>query len=427
MDIAKQLPSLTELNITGNPFWLPGQHIRDLPNLSFISGIASYTLPYDNNQCFICHLHKKTGMRQRGNVDLVTVNLSCIKLVFYFEANFTAIWNPNFSVICKHIKFRQHYCKSLSFNRTASKISIEIIDFCFQAIQIWGLPNIPIGLVTMTLNFVVMATVVLTTSLFKKANMVLIASIALGDFLQGLWLVILTIVRYSMSSLEYLELKMPHLCYSLFALFLTAQSLSILASFIVTIERYLCIVYSTKPNIRITRRIAVVLLVFVWLFVFGLATTPAALQMTSGYGDYSCIHFYNGNYIYFSHYFSYTMAIPYIISYILYARIFYTVRRSSLNAGIQREGKLAKRIITVISSNLLFILSPVLAGQILALNDVTWRTKMICWNAVLLWFLGINSFFNPVLYAFRIEKFRRSLKRLMKKKRNEVGAAVSNN
>lgn len=397
--------------------------------MSLVSGIVSYALPDDNNHCFACHLRKHLAMNQGERHVRFTpdFNHHCIQPVFYFDQSFSDIWYPNFSISCEH-KFQPHHCKKLPSRSRASIFTVEIIDFCFQGIQTWGLPNIPIGFVAMVTNFVVMATVALTPSLFKKANMVLIANLGIGDFLQGLWLVIISIVRYSTSSLEYFNNKMPYLCYSLFALFLTSQSLTTAVSLIITIERYLCIVYSTKPNIRITRKIAVALLIAVWVFTIIVASTPVALKMISGYGDYSCINLHTGNNVFYLRSVSYVTIISYILSYILYARIFYTVRQSSLNAGIQREGKLARRIITVISTNLLLLFGPIIAGQILvALYDITWTAKSICWNAVLLWFLGINSIFNPVLYAFRIEKFRRSFKRLMKGRRNEVGIATSNN
>ncbi|XP_031550850.1 trace amine-associated receptor 5-like [Actinia tenebrosa] len=427
LDITKQLPSLTELNITGNPFWSPGQHIRDLPNISYISGIVTYALPYENKNCVLCELQKHADMKNRiSKVNLVTVDgLHCFELLIDFGANFSAVWHSNFSITCA---YRYDLCKSPPFTKPPSNISVEFIDGCFLGIRTWGLPNIPIGIATMMVNFVVMATVALTPSLFKKANMVLMASMGLGDFLQGLWLLILTIVRISMSSLEFFDKKMPYLCYSLFALLVTAQSLSAFVSFIVTIERYLCIVYSTKPNVRITRKIAIALLVLVGLLILGVNVTPVALQMTSPFTDYSCLNLHVPNKPFFLESIAYVSVISYVVSYILYARIFWTVRRSSLNVGIQREGKLAKRIITVITTNLLFLLGPMIAGQLLVtLYDLRWKTKIICWNAVLLWFLGINSFFNPLLYAFRFERFRRSLKLLMKGRPNEVGVVPSNN
>jgi phosphoglycerol transferase MdoB-like AlkP superfamily enzyme len=154
---------------------------------------------------------------------------------------------------------------------------------------------------------------------------------------------------------------------------------------------------------------------------------PVALRMKPPIYDYSCLNLNVGDGKFYVESLALVTITCYLISYVLYARIFYTVRKSSLNVGMQREGKLAKRIMVVISTNLFFLFVPMVAGQLLAMNiTISWVAKMTCWNAILLSLLGINSCLNPLLYAFRIERFRSALKRRLKCGQNAIEPGTSN-
>jgi hypothetical protein len=198
MNITKQLPSLTELNITGNPAWLPGQHIRNLPNITVIHGISSYTMTYINH-CIYCNLRKHADARQ--STDVLSITYVCFKIIVSFRNNFTAIWSSNFTTTCQVTESHIGICKQTRrINETSSHRSVDVTDLCFEELNKWALHNVPIGLVAMAINFVVMATIILSTSLKKNVDMLLIANLAIGDFLQGLYLVTLTATYRSMSS-----------------------------------------------------------------------------------------------------------------------------------------------------------------------------------------------------------------------------------
>jgi hypothetical protein len=218
---------------------------------------------------------------------------------------------------------------------------------------------------------------------------------------------------------------MSFYCDTLSVMFFVSGCLMVFAGFLVTVERYLCIVYSMKAGIRINLKIAKVLIISIWLFAFILGSLPLALQIKPFIFDYSCVssRFTDGTY--YLSFLGFVTIFVYLISYILYARIFYTVRKSSLNVGIQREGKLAKRIIIVISSNLFFLLVPNIAGQLLTIDNIkNWITKLVYWNAVVLSCFGINSCLNPFLYAFRSERSRSESKRPLKCRQMWLGLQI---
>jgi hypothetical protein len=103
------------------------------------------------------------------------------------------------------------------------------------------------------------------------------------------------------------------------------------------------------------------------------------------------------------------------------------VKRSSQNAGIKREGKIAKRIMLVILTNFFFGLFPIIAGQLSILDYVNiGLDKKGYWHILVFYFFVINPCLNPVLFAFRNEKFQSRIKRLLKIRQNVVGIAHNN-
>jgi hypothetical protein len=87
---------------------------------------------------------------------------------------------------------------------------------------------------------------------------VLVANIAVGDLLISFYMIIITTTRQSMSSDEFAHLYQPYFCRIVGLRFLIGQFSSPIISFIMTLERYLAVVYCMKPHIRITMRMCYV-------------------------------------------------------------------------------------------------------------------------------------------------------------------------
>jgi hypothetical protein len=152
---------------------------------------------------------------------------------------------------------------------------------------------------------------------------------AIGDFLLGLWLFILTVTRRSMTSSQFYELQMPIFCYSLYALLLTSQYISVFVSFLVTVERYVCIVYSMKPDLHMTLKTASLVMVGVWLVSVAAVALPLAVKLPRN--AYFCV---NAGTSVGTLFFDPRLPVAillYLICYVLYARIFFTVKKSSQN------------------------------------------------------------------------------------------------
>jgi hypothetical protein len=301
---------------------------------------------------------------------------------------------------------------------------------CWQEINRWSLFEIPIGLVAMVINFTVMITVISSARLRKNVAMFFITNMAMGDFLQGLFLVSLTATRRTMSASKFYELAISqsYVCSSLLTLFIISQCLSVLVGFLVVLERYLCIVYSMNPDIRISKSIAKLLMIGVWLLTLIAVSLPFVFKMKLTGDDYSCINVRTSDGDILINYLGMGGVAVYGLSYILYAHIFKTVKQSSQNVGIQREGKLAKRIMLVISTNLFFFLAPTMIIYLFVnYKTVSNRVHLyVVWNTVGCFSVGINSCLNPLIYAFRNDKFRNQLKKLLKCRRSVLVASANN-
>ncbi len=106
----------------------------------------------------------------------------------------------------------------------------------------------------------------------------------------------------------------------------------------------------------------------------------------------------------------------YLVTIPLYVHIYKVVKRSSQQMGVQRESTLAKRIAVLVGTNLVFFFLPILSLGIWALV-VQSSTGMLS-TAIEVWIpqycLIINSCLNPLVHAFRNDKFKNALKRNLK-------------
>lgn len=348
-----------------------------------------------------------------GNIEFTSIH-ACYRSELSFSGHFVAFRSFNFSITCQEVGRR--FCRNSGGSRNEyQNLSVKIFDTCLTGINKWAFPNILLGLVAMVLSGVTMTIIFSSKGLRKNVNMFFIANMTIGDFLLGTWLLIVSTVRCRLSSVEFYILKRSWFCTAVFLLFIASQCLSVLVVFLVTVERYLCIEYSTKPAPRITKVIAKRLMIGVFILVFLAGSLKFALHMKPG-SDYSCLNFgVPDGYRFYIDYIGVFGVLLYILCYCLYARLFYVVRKSTLNIGIRREGKAAKRILVVISTNVFFFLAPIIAGQLLHIFDLLNHTEsFVFWNAVSLFFLGVNSCLNPVFYAFWNRRFQNELKKQLK-------------
>lgn len=430
INITRQLQSLTELDVTSNPRWLTGRRITRLPRLALIKGVVSFKF-LSSLSCLRCSLVKDSS-RFQYDIDVKPVKISCFQYINFIPHNYSSIWGGNYSIFCQEAS-NANVCQQTNHTVTThSYYSANNLDVCWREIKKWTLPSIPIGLVAMVINCVVMVTVFCSKRFRNNVAMLFISQMATGDFLMGLFLVSLTASRRLVSRSEFFDLALSQnsLCGSLLAVFVMAQFLSIIVGFLVVLERYLCIVYSMNPLVRITKDVAYLLMIGVWFITISVCVLPLALKMKLTIGDYSCVNAQTSDGSYFVHYPAILAIAIYTLSHLLYARIFYTVKKSNQSLSIQRDGKLAKRIAMITFSNFLIYLFPMIVYLFSDFEGAEVgsapASRYILWNSLGYFYLGINSCLNPLFYALRNDRFQSELKRLLKYRRNVVGIAPVN-
>jgi hypothetical protein len=111
------------------------------------------------------------------------------------------------------------------------------------------------------------------------------------------YMIIITTTRQSMSSDEFIDLHQPYFCITVGLFFLIGQFSSPIMSFIMTLERYLAVVYCMEPHIRITMRMCYVAIVTVWGLSVSLAVSFMTSPQFSNRTDSMCLPLQNSDHI----------------------------------------------------------------------------------------------------------------------------------
>ena len=115
------------------------------------------------------------------------------------------------------------------------------------------------------LNMVVFFNILFTRSLRKNVSMVFLSNLALGDTLTCVFLVLIASIIVSYRYQDF-ENVLESLCPRVGFLWVLGQCTTSITSVALTVERYLCIVFSMNPGIRVTSRLAFMVVAVNWVF-----------------------------------------------------------------------------------------------------------------------------------------------------------------
>ena len=269
--------------------------------------------------------------------------------------------------------------------------------------------------VAMVLNLTVILVTLTTRVLRRNVTMFLTSNMALSDFMISLYTLILVTMRLRPYT-EFL-LIMDNLCNAIGFIWVTGQIVSIKTSIILSAERYLAVVYCMKPSVRVTRKIAVGLVALTWCLGVAVAVLPLA-KISVYNGNTYCIPIRPIKDIPHSYQLSVGLSLwgilLYIITIPMYVKIFLAVKKSSERAGIKRDGTLARRIGTLVLSNMVFFLFPIIIAFLWLTTNLrvtmSPQSRATLTSIVPTLLFSFNSLINPLLYAFRAEKFQKALK-----------------
>lgn len=274
--------------------------------------------------------------------------------------------------------------------------------------------------VAVILNIVVFVTILSTPSLRESVCLLLTANMAFSDLLISTYTLILVSAR-KMSYLAFLKI-MNDLCRVLGFMWLTGQIVTVLTSVLLTIERYMGVTNCMNPSLHIRQGTAVKLMLASWVLAFAIASLP-----------YFGIGAYNGNtfcvplkpsrdiphLFEMSVVFAAIAIVLYAATIPVYVKIYLYVRKSGEEAGVRREGTLAKNIALLVTSNMVFFVVPCVIAMLWLVTNLAHSmspvTKEILTGALPTLCFSVNSCVNPLLCAFRGEKFKNALKQKLGK------------
>lgn len=386
------LPSITILDLTGVTTWKPDKQVFRLPMLTQVVGFSL------TNYCTNCVFFLPTKSRTFK----ITHKIGrCHQLSYSLTDVITRIANlvngTAFQLRCE----KPWRCgKSESTGRF-----FKLENFCWKDILIMLKVQGILGIFGLIFNMVLILNILTSKSLRQNITLLFVCNMGISDFLLSVYAAFLT-VYLSNHSYHYLFYDSSKNNWKVGFIWMLGQTSTVITSFFLTLERYLVIVYSLNPSVRISFRMAYLMIAICWLIA--MFFTVFAFYYDFYSYTFLCIPIYLNHAYSKLHYFTIVVGSTgmgfYIISFFLYLHIYIVAKRTAQNAGVKRESQVAKRIAMVIFSNVFFFLFPIiLTAALMCLYPSSVTTKTV---VLTLLSLSLNSLLNPVIYAFRNDRFK---------------------
>lgn len=401
------LPSLSIIDATGISDWTPEKKLFKLRMFRQINGLSLST----HAQCRNCNLyrdmcHNETRMLPRKR----TVYRLCRAYHFTIRAEYLPLAqtlnNSHLDLSCYNECSKHFYTRTPVYHcwyivRMASKV--HGVFGCFAAV----------------LNLVAFANIITSKQLLKSVSMCFVCNMAFSDCLMGIYIV--AISTFQNSSLFQGFLVSEHareICSRIGFLWMLSNTGSVITTLLLTLERYLTIVYSLRPEIRIPRRMSFVCLCICWFFAAFLGIFALQNDFYSSRANAFCLPTglslspSNRGKLAFTLTNGILVLTFYLLSFTFYVHIYVAAKRTAQNAGVQRESKLAKKIALLVFTNMAFFFLPVLCIGIIFILEQQYYSIAV-WSLVNLspmLCVSINACCNPILHAFRHESFRKIVK-----------------
>ena len=281
-----------------------------------------------------------------------------------------------------------------------------------------------IGVVAMVFNLVVIATIFYSHFLIKnsKTSMFLTAQLAFGDLFLAVYSLAIANGHGIMTDSGLRQWRENH-CPYFRSLLILGQSIEALTSLLMTLERYLVIVYCMRPNLRLTSKLVCFLCACSYIFSALSCYIIEHFDRPIIRDNFMCVLVQNlstSKRILASQVLMLLFVALYLAVVGMYIHIYTFVRKSERSAGIQRETTLAKRISVIVFSNMLFYAVPNLSIVVFSAGNVKlFRDHPDINFLVRIWLpplcMVMNACLNPFLFAFRNEEFVKSLREVARK------------
>lgn len=264
-------------------------------------------------------------------------------------------------------------------------------------------------------NFVVLV-VFLCLARNYNVSRFLVTNLALADMSMGIYLLSLVIESVMTSKEYYLHVERFQFgtsCKVLGFLAMFSSELSLFSLMLITVERYLTIVYAMYPRYRLTMRTAVICMIMGWSVAVTVATLPIV-----GVGSYKkvaiCLPFdtKNGGDLYLFFVFGLN-GVGFLFICTLYAQIYRSVFRTKNSTPTRnQDSRVARRMALLVFTDFACFAPIAITGLSALLGHALIDVKQS--KYLLVFFFPLNGLLNPFLYAIITKSFRRDLAVLLK-------------
>lgn len=398
-NLSRELPTLETLYLETRSLFAIPEHVLRSPKLQTINGVTW------SNACENCTLvknetHENVTHLKRGTYDYYP-RTRCRGSRFVIDDVSRTIAGHGFLPICLLTNQR---CFS-------SQITIIPMHRCWESANNVLYVEYFFAPLILVLNFIIFSTTLTAKSLKNVPTMLLVSNLAVSDFFYGVYSLVITCLRHAMSYRNFVG-AMDQLCPFLGFLWCSVQVVAALSAFLLTADRYVAIIFSMRPDMKFSPKSCLISVTISWTLALLVASLPF-LRIGTYTSTTFCLPIQPAKGI--PHSFAYSASLVaigivlYIITIPMYLHIFLHVRRSGNQMGIKRDGRLARKISLLVVSNFMFFLLPVLIGLIWlftkAFDSVPLSTREILVGSFSIICLSVNSFINPLLYAFRDRRF----------------------
>ena len=266
----------------------------------------------------------------------------------------------------------------------------------------------------------------------NRVQSLLLTNLAVADLLMGVYLLAIAImdVRWRGEYFKHdIKWRSGLGCQIVGVLSMLSSEVSVLILSIITMDRFLCIVFPFKLK-RLTFKSASFVCLLVWIFGVVISVIPIA--------GFDYFYDYSGHFGFYSRSavclplqlsegrpvgWEYSVAIfvgfnftSFIFILVAYITMFWTVKRSSRavrSTNLNKESAMAKRLVFIVMTDFCCWM-PIIIISVLSLTGNFDDPNKIAYVWIAVFVLPLNSSLNPILYTFSTERVRRSLNRKRK-------------
>ena len=432
--------------MNGNDDWIPSQRLLKLPMLKKILGITW------SKHCSTCDLIKflknetrlgddETGDEEDSGDGFSGEDDEDMTCYVTLKDDFYHHKEVEYGVSARLV--RQGFSPQClcDYNSECYKydVTVPYLTQLYSIPRKLFLSQYALGGLIIVLNLIVLVVIFSSKLLRNNSSFILVGSVALSDLLIGVHGV--AIAKNNLFSDSY-DVKPraimdndTSICTYMGMIFTIGQVTAVINSLMLTLERYLVIVYFQRCRGKIEKRTLIALLSLVWITAIVFASLPLLVKTLKYHKWFQCtMPSHTGKVILETS--NVTLSIYgifvflYLISLGLYVLIFCYARKSSVQFGIKREARLARKIAVLVSSNFILFTLPtvLLLVYVYSFLDVlnmarsfsSMRSLFIVGGWLPVTCFNLNSLVNPFLYPFRHSRFKKEISSLHSRLRNSV-------